>query len=358
MQFIMAGGKKELVLKNRSIQGLRAYLAALVVASHCDYLNQGGWSVNFFFCISGFFVINPFSKNDLSFHSLNDVWNYYLKKIKAIIPAYWIAIIGIKCLTDDAWFTWTALFKAMSFIDCPGHFWYIQQMALMYLITPLIVLLLQGIFYFIKSEQRYLFGAGALAVISFLCYKYLTENVFYLCGNGAHRKFDIWAYLIGVVFGLVCKYLLKKGYSLNTVLASIISGSIIVFPIVTSSTVLRYFNPEWNTYYIGWEKRGLCIFLAGILLLTLALNQENRIVKILSLNPVVKLGNISYETYIVHWYFVSALSWSSRCFKNFLMVYVVTICASLVLKRIVDYICNRSFIVKSKKDSLKPALQN
>ena len=29
-------------MKHRSIQGLRAYLAALVVASHCNFLGQGG----------------------------------------------------------------------------------------------------------------------------------------------------------------------------------------------------------------------------------------------------------------------------------------------------------------------------
>ena len=262
---------------------------------------------------------------------------YYKKKLKAIIPAYWVVLLIMKLLTDDVWYTWKSLLKTMLFIDCPGHFWYIQQTVLMYFVTPLIFILLQCIGKCVKDiGNRYLVQTVALLGLSILVHNCLTVNVFYLLGNGKHQPFWIWAYFIGMAFGLFYKYLSQKRILLNNEVASIIGMVLLAFPILSASCFLGLINPNWSTYLIGWNRPMLCVYLAGALLIVLALNQQSLGAKILSWKPLIKLGDISYETYIIHWFFLWSLPSSSHHYKNFIMVYIVTICVSVALKKVLD----------------------
>lgn len=323
--------------KNESLQGLRAYLAALVVATHCQFLKQGGVAVHFFFCLSGFLAVRPFSENDDYIKSIGDFGRYYLKKARAIIPAYWLVILLVKLLTDETWYTWKSLFRTMFFIECPGHFWYIQQTVFMYLVTPLLLLFLQGIGKLIKNEKRYLVQAGILIIISILLYIFFTSDVFYLLGNDQHQRFRIWAYLMGMAFGLIYKYISQKSFRLNNGFASVCSIILLAFPVLSSGLFLGFINPDLATYQIGWNKPMLCTIVAGFLILILLLNQECIGAMLLSLKPLIKLGNVSYETYILHWFFVSGISWSEHHYRNFLLVYIVTISVATALKKAIDY---------------------
>ena len=323
-------------MKNNSIQGLRAYAAALVVASHTDFLNQGGLAVDFFFCLSGFLAVKPFSENDIRFHSWKDIRNYYFKKATAILPSYWIFLLILKLLTEEYWFTWESLVRTMLFIECPGHLWFIQQTAVMYLITPVLLLLLQAIKKLVKSNYSNLIQAIVLVFLSVLCYFYLTSDRFYLLGNGIHMKFFIWAYLIGMAFGLGYKFLLFKNFQLNSVFSSILGILFLVFPVFTSNLFLKFINPAYSEYYIGWALPWLCVILSGLFILILTLNENGLAARILKWKPFIALGSVSYETYILHWYFLSAMSMSVHHHRNFLLVYIVTICVSFGLRKLVD----------------------
>ena len=85
--------------KNYAIQGIRFWAIALIVASHCGFLAQGGLGNCIFFAMSGFFVCQPFTDGDFEYKylSLKGILNYYYKRIIRIIPVAWL------CMAFAAW---------------------------------------------------------------------------------------------------------------------------------------------------------------------------------------------------------------------------------------------------------------
>lgn len=75
--------------RNTSLDGLRALAITLIVASHCNFLNQGGLGNAIFFCLSGFLAVSPFSQDgEERFSSLPKIGQYYWNRIMRIIPAF------------------------------------------------------------------------------------------------------------------------------------------------------------------------------------------------------------------------------------------------------------------------------
>ncbi len=321
-------------MKNQ-IQGLRAFAAALVVASHNAFLSQGGVAVDFFFCLSGFLAMRPFSEEGLTFNSIKDILKYYIMKAKRIIPPYYLVLIIIKLLTEDRWFTYHGLVKALLFVDCPGHLWFVQQIVFMYLVTPLMIIATQLFVQIVEGSGKYIIQVMVLVLLTVLSMKFLTADIFYLYGNGSRMQFMAWQYMIGMIFGCIFRFMRSYKISVDTTAKNIIEGVLIAAPILSSNVILGKINPELTDYYIGWNRPLECTIIAGLLILTVSLdNNQSLFTNILCKKPLMFLGNLSYETYIIHWYFLGSLAVSIHHYKNFLIVYIVTICVSYGLNTV------------------------
>lgn len=68
-----------------SIQALRGLAAVLVVMEHIRFLNFGAFGVDIFFCISGFMIMFTTHKN---------TDHFFLKRILRIVPFYYLMTIG------------------------------------------------------------------------------------------------------------------------------------------------------------------------------------------------------------------------------------------------------------------------
>ena len=119
-------------------------------------------------------------------------------------------------------------------------------------------------------------------------------------------------------------------------LGLIVGICFLIFPLITSNLFLRFIDPNLSEYAIGWAHPWLCVIVSGFFILTLCLNQNAFAAKVLALKPFVMLGNVSYETYITHWYFLSSMAMSIHHHRHFLLVYLVTICVSFGLKKLID----------------------
>ena len=77
-----------LISRNAAIDGLRAFFAVLIVASHCGILGQGGVGNNFFFCLAGFMAAQPFRENpEDGFLGARGVLRYYRGRfLRVVVP--------------------------------------------------------------------------------------------------------------------------------------------------------------------------------------------------------------------------------------------------------------------------------
>ncbi|MBD5519262.1 MAG: acyltransferase, partial [Lachnospiraceae bacterium] len=64
-----------------SIQALRAFATLSVVLTHMSFIKSGSFGVDIFFIISGFLMMYSTEKG---------IEGYWKKKIKRIVPFYWI----------------------------------------------------------------------------------------------------------------------------------------------------------------------------------------------------------------------------------------------------------------------------
>ena len=323
--------------KTDQLYGLRAFAIAMVVASHAQLLSQGGLGNCMMFCLSGFLAVSPFSKDGVHFRSAADVGRYYLRKIKNILPAYYFLLVVIKLLTDGNVFTWTGLAKCMLFIDCPGQFWFLQMIMIMYLITPPIIMLFdlcarrseEGP----KRRMTYVMLSVVLAVISGV---FLTRINFHIYGNGTYQPLRLYMYAVGMAFGYYYLYLKETGALEGPVSKAAKRGmgaaaiALFILAFASSCRFLAYISPSLADYYVGWRQPVLCTALTGVLALLLLAHGDGLLARFFSTRPLVALGKVSYEIYIVHYFLIEHLRLSVFPYKNFITLYAVSACIAFV----------------------------
>ncbi len=330
-------------MKNKPLQGLRAYAIALVVGEHTEFLMQGGLANDIFYCLSGFFAVNPFSTSDFQILSFKDALNFYKKKAMHILPPYILFLLLLKLLTGEAWYTWKAIFRALIFIECPAHLWFIQQIVFMYLLTPLIILVLQCINHVI-SINEYIVDVVVCLILSCLTKTYLTAKIFYLLGNGDHQALRIWQYLIGMAFGYIYKYIRQKEIKIIPSIAGGICWILLIFSVLSSNIFLARIDVIFSDYLIGYRMPVICTLLSGVFILMFALDQKSYIAKIFSSKYMVFLGNISFELYIVHWYLRGGRVVPHH-FQKFLIVLGISSCVAYVWQKAIGELCDKGKII-------------
>lgn len=320
------------------LYGLRTLAIALVVASHCSFLNQGGLMVCIMFCLSGFLAVRPFSETGFQIHSITDVPKYYIKKLINIFPSYCIILVGLKLLSDAKLYTWEELARLLVFADGPIHLWYLQQTMVMYLVTPLIILLFQIISKPVQGTKRFLLLTLLSVVLAFVARRYL-ENKIIFHGN-VDRLWMLYQYVVGMSYGYLFMFFRESGIRQIILSKRIGKGmvnflTLVLFSMIfiSSEQVLTLFNPAFKGYYIGWAEPFKCSFFAGLLFFLITLDDNCWLSKLLKTPAMVTLGKASYETYIVHWYLLGALKYSSNNIKHFILVYIGSVAIALLVHK-------------------------
>lgn len=358
------GGMTEIMKqpkRNNSLDGIRFYASALVIASHCGFLAQGGFANNIFFAMSGFFAIAPFKKDaEAAFLSLKKILRYYVERFFRIIPSYWFYLAASFVLVPGMlvvrgyYSTDANLFVNMFFIKVKGHIWFLQQEVAFYIVAPLLMILLALLKKAVKALKAAdwaseLVCALVLLAASWLYMHFIDYTPHILYGNGNYQAFRISHFMIGMATGYLFRAYSEAGAPLADhrayrALAAIGIFAFLLFPIVSSAQVLARFNPALAEYYIGWKKPIFCVVITGITTFLISTSGENAANKFLS-NPVFSfLGRISFLSYLLHWIILPHYVHENP-FIRFLVVYAITVACAAVS----HYLVEKPMITLSKK---------
>lgn len=272
-----------------SIQGLRAIAALFVILEHIRFLNCGAFGVDIFFCISGFMIM---------FSTHKSTGHFMKKRLIRILPLYYLMTIGtflLLLLFPSMFENTTAnpsfLIKSLLFIpfDIGGGIlqplmrigWTVNCEIFFYLLFYLA--------FHISHRYRGLICSGFLGLLV------LLNQV--LPHDFAPLRFYGDYFMLEFVLGILCYYTAEWLYNLHQKekLPRILSP-LCLLTAIGIWILLTFTKPTINILefrrLIYWGIPAmllvLCAFIAGLTIPTP--------------KPLVKLGNISFSIYLIHYY--------------------------------------------------------
>ncbi|MDT5255823.1 MAG: hypothetical protein QOD10_903 [Mycobacterium sp.] len=309
-----------------SLTGIRAVAALLVVGTHAAYTTgkyvQGYWGlvsarleigVPIFFVLSGFLLFRPWVKSAATGGSPPSLSRYARHRVRRIMPAYVITVLFAYVLYDfreagpNPGHTWTGLVRNLTLtqIYCNGYLgkylhqgltqmWSLAVEAAFYVALPLLAYLLLVLI--CRRRWRPKLVVGALAGMMLISPAWLilvhTDHWF---PDGAR----LWlpTYLAWFLAGMMLAVLQAMGvrcYAFMVIPLATISFFIVATPIGGAPTTSPASVSEAlvkTAFYAG---------IAALAVAPLALGDEGRYYRLLATRPMVWLGEISYEIFLIH----------------------------------------------------------
>ena len=289
--------------------------------------------------------------------SIRKILNYYFNRLVRILPIYYVIIGTIYVVTGGFFASPMNFLKNMLFIEANSHLWFLQQEMVMYLCMPFIFILVAGVKSIIRFKYNDLGCAVFLTVLAFIAYRYLTVDIFYLNGNGSHVELRLGQFLIGVALGYLYKaYRISKidlsSSTVARVICDCIVAAFLAFAVLSSAQILGRINPDYQTFYIGWQMPMLCTTATAVLIAALLLSPSGLLARILGCKWSAYIGEISFGIYLIHMFLVPHFNFGSKI-VNFIVLYLVSIVISTVLHIVVE----KPSIVFAKSKSVKAVIE-
>lgn len=312
-----------------SIQGLRAIAALFVILEHIRFLNCGAFGVDIFFCISGFMIM---------FSTHKSTGHFMKKRLIRILPLYYLMTVGtfLLLLLFPSMFEQTTanpifLIKSLLFIpfDIGGGIlqplmrigWTVNCEIFFYLLFYLA--------FHISHRYR------GLICCSFLGILVLTNQV--LPHDFTPLRFYGDYVMLEFVLGILCYYAAEWIYKLhqNGKLSNLLSPvclpaaiGIWILLMATKPTINILGFRRLLYWGVPAMLLVLCVFIAGLTIQTPKL--------------LVKLGNISFSIYLIHYYpvmFLDRVVFDFSSATPFALVGVVfSIAVCLILSYVTWYL--------------------
>lgn len=323
--------------RRRDIQGLRAIAVLMVVAFHARLPLPGGFvGVDVFFVISGFVIAGMLSR-EWDAHGRINFGKFYIRRFQRLAPALALVVAATVALsvvllspvgtqqTVAAQTGIAAMFLAAniviaqdhnSYFDAEAvrnpllHTWSLSVEEQFYLVFPVMIALAWHTRRRGKTRVVPYLIFALIAVVSFglpaLLHEAATATAAPRDGLiGASLGFysavtRFWEFGAGVLLALASQRLATQPRKYAVI--SGLTGTILVVVsafIITESTP---FPSQWT----------LIPVLGIVLLLAAGAGPANPVSRILSLSPLVKIGDWSYSIYLWHWPFIlfAATIWS------------------------------------------------
>ncbi|CAN5161212.1 acyltransferase [soil metagenome] len=322
------GGLEQVSTPDRvlSLTGIRAVAAILVVATHAAYTTgeyvQGypgllysrmEIGVPIFFALSGFLLFRPWVQAASSGRPAPSVQRYAWHRVRRIMPAYVVTVLlafvlyHFRMAGPNPGHTWTGLFRNLTLTQI-----YSDKYVYTYLhqgLTQMWSLAVEASFYVVLPGLAYLLlvllcrrawrpglllaGLAGLALISpaWLTLVHTTDFL----PDGA----PLWlpTYLVWFLGGMLLAVLQAMRVSCYGFVAlpiAVISYFIVATPIGDEPTT----SP--TQLYEALVKTGFYAVIATLLIAPLALGNRGWYSRFLASRPMVWLGEISYEIFLVH----------------------------------------------------------
>ena len=351
-----------------SLTGARAVAALLVVGTHAAYgtgaLSHGYLGLIFarleigvpiFFVLSGFLLFSPWVGAAAAGGRPPRVRRYAWNRIRRIMPAYIITVIGVyivyefRVIEPNPGHTWMGLLRNLTLtqVYSPGYvltylhqgltqMWSLAVEVAFYVALPFLAYLLLAVLCGRTwRPARLLIGLAALAAVSPLWLVVLHTTDWLPAGAG------LWLphYLVWFVGGMVLAVLRVMNARCFAFLAlplAAVSYLIVSTPIAgrVSEASLGLSEDVAKTMFYA--------VIATLVVAPLALGDRGRYSQLMSSRPMVWLGEISYEIFLLHVVvievaMVSVLGWpiyTGSVTGLFLLTVALTVPLAWVLHRL------------------------
>jgi peptidoglycan/LPS O-acetylase OafA/YrhL len=309
-----------------SLTGIRAVAAILVVGTHAAY-TTGKYThgyfglvgsrleigVPIFFVLSGFLLFRPWVKAAVTDGAWPSVRSYAWHRVRRIMPAYVVTVLAayiiyqFRIAKPNPGHTWAGLLRNLTFTQTyTGNYlgaylhqgltqmWSLSVEVAFYLALPALAYLLLAVVCRRRWQPvRLLAGLIGLALIT---------PVWLILAHTVHWLPDaarLWlpSYLAWFVAGMVLTVLQAMGvrcYALVAIPLALISYFIVATPIAGAPTT----SPAaWREAVV---KAVFYAFIAALAVAPLALGNQGWYAGLLASRPMVWLGEISYEIFLIH----------------------------------------------------------
>jgi peptidoglycan/LPS O-acetylase OafA/YrhL len=309
-----------------SLTGIRAVAAILVVATHAAYTtgkyvhgyfglicSRMEIGVPIFFVLSGFLLFRPWVKSLATDTPPPSLGRYAWHRVRRIMPAYTVTVLlayvvyHFRTAGPNAGHTWIGLFRNLTLTQIyAGNYlrsylhqgltqmWSLAVEGAFYVVLPLLAYLLLVVVCRRRWRPAPLLAAlAALALITpaWLILVHVTTSPV----NGAR----LWlpAYLIWFLAGMALAVLQAMGvrcYAFAAIPLAVISYLIASTPIAGAPTTSPLGLVE------ALVKSGFYAAIAALAVAPLALGDHGWYVKLLATRPMVWLGDINYEIFLIN----------------------------------------------------------
>ena len=329
--------------KINGFDGLRVYAITMILACHNGLLanTSGGIGNKIFFSLSGFLVYYSL----INMKGIKDVIYYYYKRILRIIPLFWTVIIIVWRMLPG-FFSFSdmhspnSLILNMLFLNNYGHLWFMQHLMLMYLIAPVLILMHNSIKVILKkiglSDKVTGIIIGAFFIgLGVLEKTFLTPDVFAMAGEGTHRQFQIWMFLIGfgsAIFGEVLKKVsfVKQHEGFFKIVTNIY---VFLFIIILTISVIPSIHDAGKLIILRSEY--LRTMLSCTIYVMFLVIDDTFVARFLD-NPIfLKLSELSFGIYIWHFFFLPYFR-TGNLFHDFIVNYFVSVCFALFTYLVIE----------------------
>ena len=310
-----------------SLTGVRAVAALLVVATHAAY-TTGKYThgylgllysrmeigVPIFFVLSGFLLFRPWVQASVRGRPAPSIRRYSWHRIRRIMPAYVVTVLAayvvyhFRVAGPNPGHTWAGLVRNLTLTQIystsypyGGHLhqgltqmWSLSVELAFYTVLPVLAYLL--LVRLCRREWRPIRLLVALAGVSLVTPIWLTlAHIPGLLPGGAR----IWppGYLIWFVAGMVLTVLQAmdvRGYGFIVIPLAVISYLIVSTPIAGEPTTSPTGLGEALTKSVFYAA------ISALVVAPLALGDRGWYAGLLASRPMVWLGEISYEIFLVH----------------------------------------------------------
>ncbi|MGA7277366.1 MAG: acyltransferase, partial [Desulfocapsaceae bacterium] len=292
-----------------ALDGIRGLAALLVLGQHTGVLRGSGiFGVWLFFCLSGFLLATPFVNNPARARSGAYMSHYMLRRIKRIVPMYFVMItITILFLGDI-----DRAIRHYLFLQADGHYWTIVQEMFFYLLLPP-VMLVNALLFRNRAGRSILF----FALCAYLADRYLTIELIPLYGDNATLRPIVSVFLTGVMMAYLYHWLGSQfGPNLLhpsvTRLASLSGFVLLVTAIAISADLIP------GLAHINIWKQIFGFGLAGGAVIVLSMLAEGSFFAgLMKFTPLRAVGLVGYSFYLLHPMMISVVRATTKFFADY-----------------------------------------
>ncbi|SON63733.1 O-acetyltransferase OatA [Mycobacterium simulans] len=309
-----------------SLTGIRAVAALLVVGTHAAYTTgkytHGYWGlvgarleigVPIFFVLSGFLLFRPWVKSAATGGPPPSLSRYAWHRVRRIMPAYIITVLFAYVLYHfreagpNPGHSWVGLIRNLTLtqIYTDGYLgsylhqgltqmWSLAVEAAFYVSLPLLAYLLLVLISRRRWQPRLLLGAlvGLTLISPVWLILVHTDHWF---PDGARLWLPTYlAWFLGGMMLAVLQAMGVRCYAFAAIPLAIISYFIVSTPIAGAPTT----SPA--TLSEALVKTGFYAVIAALAVAPLALGDQGWYWRLLASRPMVWLGEISYEIFLIH----------------------------------------------------------